>query len=112
MNISTSGKSKLRGRTHTCVLYDPKDGQIRHIHSVTTLGRMRAETDEEVEREAYALAKEGGRDVRAVRTLHLRDAELKPYVTYRVDVKSASLVEESTRFEGGPSSPARRAKRK
>ena len=109
MDINTSGlKKKGRARSHTCVIFNPEDGAIQHLHTVTTLGSGKRVRATEVEREALTLAREAGRKVDGARLLHLPDAELRPYVRYRVDLKTSRLVEEPLdleRFKPAPRDP-------
>jgi hypothetical protein len=54
-----------------CVLFDPKDGRIVHIHGLTVLGSEARITDKDLEARAVERAKAFGREVAGLRALHL-----------------------------------------
>lgn len=78
-----------------CVLYDPKTGDIRHVHRVAVLPGAESPTKQQVQERALALAKKLGRDGPArLRVLHVSPESIKPGSKLRVDLKKQRLVSE------------------
>jgi len=75
-----------------CVLYDPADGRILHMHRVTTLPGGRKMDTKEVEARTFELAKRCGVDVSRAHALHVDPRDVKPSVPHRVDVRTRRLV--------------------
>jgi hypothetical protein len=87
---------------HTCVLYDPKDGQIIHVHREMTVGHGLKRTEAEVEAKARMLASKPGRgaenlkgvnrrDIESLRALFVKDTLVKDR-HYKVDTATSKLV--------------------
>ncbi len=78
-----------------CVVFDPTDGTIRHIHEVVTLEGGEAVSDYEVEQRALSLAAEMGLerlDVSTLKAIHVDPEELAPGRRYAVDPDKLTLV--------------------
>jgi hypothetical protein len=79
-----------------CVVFDPTDGKIRHIHEVVTLEGAEAVPDYEVEQRALSLAAQVGLDTSLdtslLKTIHIDPEELTPGERYAVDPDTMTLV--------------------
>jgi hypothetical protein len=76
-----------------CVLYDPKDGHIVHTHEVVTFTGGRRVSDEEVKARAFKNATRRGKDTSNLKALHVSPDKIDRRSTYRVDLKSLTLIE-------------------
>ena len=87
---------------HTCVIYDPKDGQIVHVHKEISIGRLKR-TEAEIEARARMFAsRQAGhpktlkpakpRDINSLKAVFVRDTPLKNR-RYRIDKETLKLVE-------------------
>jgi hypothetical protein len=76
----------------TCVVFDPTDGTIQHIHDVVTLEGAGAVSDYEVEQRALSLVAERGLDSSTLKTIHVDPEELEPSRRYAVDPDTSRLT--------------------
>jgi hypothetical protein len=76
----------------TCVVFDPTDGKIQHIHDVVTLEGAEAVSDYEVEQRALSLVAERGLDSSTLKTIHVDPEELEPSRRYAVDTDKSRLT--------------------
>jgi hypothetical protein len=76
-----------------CLLYDPNTGDIRHLHSVTTLLGGRTLTDAEMEARTRELAATRSAELAALPLLHVDPASWRSGARYRVAPASRTLVE-------------------
>jgi hypothetical protein len=76
-----------------CILYDPSDGRIVHVHRSTILAGGKLKTDDEVEVRAKENAAAKGHHVGALNILHLPAEAYDISKFYAVDVKGKKLVE-------------------
>jgi hypothetical protein len=90
-SFRTIGERKVQSMK-CCVVFDPSDGVIRHVHRVVTMEGAAETQDDEVARKALTLAKERGLSVSELETLHVHPDALKPGSQYRVDVQTRALV--------------------
>jgi hypothetical protein len=74
------------------LLYDKDTGQVRDAHYVGTVQGVRPTTQDQSEQRALHLAKEKGLETSQLMALHVSQSDLKPKVTYRVDIKAKRLV--------------------
>ena len=82
------GVASLRG----CALFEPADGQIRHLHRVATLEGAEEISGREVEERARKVAAECGIDEARLEAVEFDPRELDPNQRYRVDPKTKRLV--------------------
>ena len=93
MKFTSSGRGTVESQV-SCVLYDPKSGQIRHVHTVVTMTGGERSTQAQVEKRAYALAKGVIANSAKLKALHVDPATVQAGRRYRVDVKLRALVED------------------
>jgi hypothetical protein len=95
------------GVTQVCVIYDPSDGKIIHIHSETFAPAMEQHSEEEMENRARNHAQKAKRTVTDAKALHLRDPQFTGWPK-RVDPKTRQLEVTEPRSLGKPSGTSTR----
>jgi argonaute-like protein implicated in RNA metabolism and viral defense len=86
-----TGKHQVRS-VKCCVVYDSKDGTIRHVHRIVTVEGADETPEHHVVERTLELATDLGIDRATVRTLRVDDNALQPGVRYAVDIAKASLI--------------------
>jgi hypothetical protein len=76
-----------------CVLYNPSNGRIVHVHRTTILAGGKLKTDEEVELRAKENAAAAGHHVETLDILHLPAEAYDTSKFFVVDVVEKRLVE-------------------
>jgi hypothetical protein len=76
-----------------CVLYNPEDGRIVHVHRSSTLAGGKITTDKEVEVHAKENAAAAGHRVETLHVLHLPAEAYDTSKFFVVDVTEKRLVE-------------------
>lgn len=76
-----------------CVLFDPKDGRIVHVHGMTTLDGAREVNEAELERRAVGLARAFGHEVAALKALHVPISAIRQPGTLKVNAEGSGLVQ-------------------
>lgn len=79
--------------TSACVLYDPKNGNITHIHRCFVFPGGRNRSEEELASKTKELATMFGRDTSYLKILHLPDNVLHPEKAYRIDLDKLTPLE-------------------
>ena len=64
-------QASLKGTTQLCLVYDPIDGKILHLHSEFTADGRELQSEEEVERLAVGHARRVKPDITNVRVAHM-----------------------------------------
>jgi hypothetical protein len=90
------------GVTQVCVIYDPSDGKIIHIHSETFAPGMEQHSEDEMENRARHHAHKAKRTVTDAKALHLHDPRFEGWPK-RVDPKTQKLELTEPRSLGTPS---------
>jgi hypothetical protein len=87
-------KGKLVGddASKVCVLYDPKDGRVVHVHGVTVIPGGKPVSEAEVEQRAIAHAKALGRVVHGLKSLHVPISAVGHRGTLKVNAQGTGLV--------------------
>ena len=76
---------------YSIVIYEPKDGTIRHIHHTMIFNKSFNIDPDRLEKEAKEYALRLGHKIDGIRVLHIRDnKDFKGM--YKVDVKKQALV--------------------
>ena len=75
-----------------CVLYDPEDGGVVHVHHFVTVQGAQKRSEPEIEREALEVAGRHGRATPRLNALHMAGFEIQPRTSYSVDPKTRTLV--------------------
>ena len=94
----------------TRVIYDRNSDEIVHIHQAVAEIGARLPAERELTVAALKVASElVGRSIKQLEILSVSEAELKPMVQYKVDVKAKRLVVKETGVDTAKSVPRRKA---
>ena len=74
-----------------CVLYEPTEGRVIHVHRVLTMPGSRHVADDELEDRAKDCAKRAGHDVSGFSTLRVAGEDYDGSIQYRVDLEKKKL---------------------
>jgi hypothetical protein len=91
MQFLSTGRTKVRS-VKCCILFDPADGAIRHVHRVVTMEGADEIAEHLIEKRTLQLAKELGVDVSGLDLLHVDACSIEPHFQYAVDPKKRCLV--------------------
>lgn len=91
MRFGISGRAKIHS-VKCCVLFDKKDGTIRHVHRVVTIHGAAEAADAEVEKRTLKLARELGSDTEQTQLIHVDTHAIDPQARYKVDPKTRKLI--------------------
>jgi len=91
MKFTSTGKSQVHSEK-CCVLFDPADGTIRHLHRVVTMEGAEETPENVIEKRTHHLAKEFGLDVAKLHALHVDARSIEPNMNYVVDTAKRCLV--------------------
>lgn len=83
-----------------CVLFDPKDGRIVHVHGVTTLDGATEVSESELETRAVAHAKAFGREVAGLKTLHVPVSAIRQPGPLKVNAAGDGVVQTGAPVRG------------
>jgi hypothetical protein len=92
MKIQSTNNVRIKA-TRCCVLFDPKDGAIRHVNQVTTLEGAAETSEQAMEARTLRLAGRLGLDTTGLQLIHVDPEALAPGLRYRVDTRSRRLIE-------------------
>jgi len=106
MNPITTGRAKIHS-IRCCVLFDPSDGAIRHVHRVVTVQGVEEPSADEIEKRTRHLAKELNLDVSSLHALHVEVSSIKPGIRYAVDPSKRRLIEVKRVGKGTPKSKSK-----
>ena len=87
-------------KIHTCVVFDPNDGKIAHIHQEVTLQGGTAPAEAEIEKKVRGFVANKGRDLQGLRVAFVEDTRAKDK-HYRMDSKTLKFVELPDPGRGG-----------
>ena len=91
MQFQTTGSRKVNS-IRCCVVFNPADGKIEHIHRVVTMDGARGSSEKEAEARTRYLAKSLGLNVDKLEIIHVDSQALVPGLQFSVDLKSRKLV--------------------
>jgi hypothetical protein len=100
MNFHTTGSAKVKSMS-CCVLFDPKDGNIQHVHRVVTMEGVPETFQADLEAQTVKPAKDLGLDTGNLQMLHVETTALAEPGRYSVDPKSRTLVTQNLKAVGG-----------
>ena len=113
MSFQAGGNAKVQS-IRGCVLFDPKDGSIRHINRVITLEGAVATSEKDMETRTLRLAASLGLESASLQLLHVNHEAFIPGRHYKVHTKTRSLTEikiKGSRTIGGKRKSAARKSR-
>jgi hypothetical protein len=76
----------------TCVVYDPANGKIVHVHKETTIVGGTERTDAEIEARARKFAAKPGRDVGRLAAAFVKDTRARN-LHHKIDTATIEFVE-------------------
>lgn len=89
------GKAVDDRAAKVCVLFDPKDGRIVHVHGATKLDGAKEIDENELERRAIGHAKSFGHEVAGLKALHVPISAIRQPGTLKVNAEGSGLVQSS-----------------
>lgn len=90
------GKPLPDESSRVCVLFDPKDGRIVHVHGVTILPGGKHVSEAEVEGRTRSCASALGHSITGLRHLHVPMSAVKGGGGFRVNAEGTGLVSRSS----------------
>lgn len=91
MEFTTTDKGQIRSEM-ACLLYDPENGAILHVHRVVTFKGAEEWPVTAIEERTRQLATNFGLEAERLKSLIVDGKKLKPEKDYRVDPKKQRLV--------------------
>jgi hypothetical protein len=91
-NPSVQGKPLSDDASRVCLLYDPKDGRVVHVHGVTVAHAKGVPDAAEVEARARKHAENFGRSTAGLKALHVPVSAVRENGKLRVNAKGDGLV--------------------
>jgi hypothetical protein len=92
MQQYVDGKPVSDDASKVCILFDPKDGRVVHVHTATELHSQNTLTESEMEERARRYARHFGKSVEGLRALHLPLAAVRQPRLLRVNATGNGLV--------------------
>jgi hypothetical protein len=91
-NFQTTGNSKVKS-VKCCILYDPANGEIYHVHRIVTMDNAYETTTKDLEERTLKLASEHGINITSMKLLHIDERMIESGKKYKVDVNNQRLEE-------------------
>lgn len=91
MNFTSTGKTQVRSEK-VCVLFDPSDGTIHHVHRVVTMEGAEETPEHDIEKRAHHLAREFGLEAAKLQALHVDGSKIEANTMYKVDTLKRRLI--------------------
>jgi len=95
--IHFKGKPVPDEASKVCVLFDPTNGRVVHVHGVTVLEGGRSVSEAEIEKRALEHAATAGHSASALKPLHVSVAAIRQGGILKVNREDSSLT--STKLE-------------
>ena len=89
--IFVKGKPVDDSSTRVCVLFDPKNGRVVHVHGATTLQGAKKVSDAELEKDATEHAKAFGHPVAGLKALHVPISAIRERGAFKVNSQGTGL---------------------
>jgi hypothetical protein len=83
--ISFKGEPVGDDASVVCVLFDPSDGRVVHVHGMTSLNGTRRLGEDELEQKAFENAKRLGHSTAGLKALHVPPSALRQRGLLRVE---------------------------
>ena len=90
--LHVNGKPLDDSSSRVCVLYDPKDGRVVHIHGVTTVHGGKTISDADLADRTIEHAKVFGHSVSGLKPLHVPLSALRQRGTFKVNAEGTDLI--------------------
>jgi hypothetical protein len=86
----------------SCLLFDPKDGSVRHVHRIVTIDGAPPTSQADLEAQTLATAKKLGLPTDQLEVLHADEDALAEPGHYSVDLATRTLVKRAPPALAGP----------
>jgi len=90
--LMANGKPVGDSASKVCVLFDPKDGRVVHVHGATTLQSKNEIGAAEMEARARKHAERFGKSTAGLKALHVAIAAVRTDGAFRVNERGDGLV--------------------
>jgi hypothetical protein len=87
-----AGKPLSDEASRVCILFDPKDGRVVHVHGITVVHSRGGITESELEARARKNAEHFGKSVAGLKALHVSMAAIRQNGKLRVNAGGDGLV--------------------
>lgn len=87
-----AGKPISDEASRVCILFDPKDGRVVHVHGVTVLHSSGPVSESELEARARKHAEHFGKSVAGMKALHVPVAAIRQNGKLRVNAQGDGLI--------------------
>jgi hypothetical protein len=91
-NFQSTGNSKVKS-VKSCILYDPANGEIQHVHRIVTMENAYEATTKDLEERTLELSSKHGINNSSMRLLHIDEKMIESGKKYKVDVGNQRLEE-------------------
>ena len=78
--------------SRACILFDPKDGRVVHVHGVTILAGGQEVSQAELEKRTRTHAQHFGRSLDGLKTLHVPLSAMRQHRRFKVNADGSGLV--------------------
>ncbi|HDR7542053.1 hypothetical protein [Bacillus sp. CH_442] len=92
MEFITTGKTQVKS-VKCCVLFDPMNGAIHHLHRVINMEGADEPSEHIIEQRTLQLAKQLKVDIERLQILHVDPRSIEPNKQYSVDLSNRRLME-------------------
>jgi len=89
--LFVKGKPVDDNSSRVCVLFDPKNGRVVHVHGATTLPGGKKRSDAELETEATEHASAFGHSVAGLKALHVPLSAIRERGAFKVNAQGTGL---------------------
>jgi hypothetical protein len=79
-------------KIHTCVVFDPSSGKIRHIHKEVTLEGAKVPSESQIEAKVREFVVRNGRNLQELKFAFVEDTRAQDK-HYHIDTESLKFVE-------------------
>lgn len=86
------GKPISDDASKVCILFDPKDGHVVHVHGSTVIDAKNDISESESEARARKFAKHFGKSVDGLKAIHVPIAAVRQYGKLRVNERGDGLI--------------------
>ena len=91
-SIIANGKPADDSASKVCILYDPRDGHVVHVHGVTVLHGGKQVTEAELVQRATNHARAQGHSIERLKPLHVPLSAIRSHGVFKVNEKGDGLV--------------------
>jgi len=92
MNFQSGGNAKVKS-IRCCVLFDPRNGEIRHVNRVITIEGAAETSEKEMAERTLRLADSLGLETKRLQLIHVNHEALVQGHRYKVHTKTRKLTE-------------------